>query len=392
MVIESPTTVAVNPAVVRAARESARLTPRQAVPVLNRFLKRLKQPPVDETQLLSWESGERPTLEQAEALARAYLLPFAALFQEESPESHVLDFRLGPEGERRPLSYAAIEALDRFLGFYLAAREIAEGLHTLDEVIVPARPASTLRDEQDIEHFAAETRKIFGVSDELQQSWSSDAQALDAWRQAVEGLGVFVFSQPAPVSELRGASRWEPGGPPAILLNSNDGEAARIFTLIHEYTHLTFSREHADTVLCDPSSGGGPHEERLANRIAAAVIVPQDMLLQALPTPVPSADYRVWPSSVKSRIRKSVNASHAVIGIRLRQLGIVGDAGVQRYFWRQEGPRYGKRQPTWMSYRRYLGTRTIAYARRALDAEVLSVADLSRALGLKVDDLHKVLD
>jgi len=391
MVTESPAVVEVNPAVLKAARANAHLGASQAVAILNKLLGRFKQPLVDEARLLSWERGSAPTLEEAEALARTYLLPFAALFQDEFRQPQLTDFRMGPQGQRYSLSYETMVALDRFSRFYLAAKAITSALGMSEDARVLSGNPAAIRDQQDVEEFASATRGHLGVSDEHQTSWRTDEAALAGWQEAVEASGVFVFAYPLPVSELRGASRWELAGPPAILLNNVDVVPARIFTIIHEYAHLAFSPEHDHTILCDPSSSGGQHEERVANRIAAAVLVPRSILLESVPTSIPSLDYRLWPDRDKRRLRKATNASQAVIGIRLKDLGIVEDAGISKSFWRSQTPMRGRKRATAVRYRDYLGKRTLLYARRALDADLLSVGQLCRALGLKADDVLKLL-
>jgi len=65
--------------------------------------------------------------------------------------------------------------------------------------------------------------------------------AFDDLRSAIESSGVFVFLSSLNVDEVRGLSKWEKGGPPAILVNLADSTAARLFTLMHEYAHLVTS-------------------------------------------------------------------------------------------------------------------------------------------------------
>jgi Zn-dependent peptidase ImmA (M78 family) len=59
--------------------------------------------------------------------------------------------------------------------------------------------------------------------------------ALNAWRAAVERLGILVFqTSEIGLREMRGISI--PHGPlPVSLLNSTDAPHGRIFTLLHEF-------------------------------------------------------------------------------------------------------------------------------------------------------------
>jgi len=390
---ETPARISVNPTVLRQARSGLNLDFDEAVALLNNLLRREDEEPVSTADVRSWEDGtQQPTLVQAETLAAAYLVPFVALFQTELPPPNMTDFRSGPGSRAVPLSYDTFEKFNRLSRFYLVAKHVSVGLGLIEDVAVPSVELREVRQAEDMEVIASRVRASLDISDDLQLSWESDEEALDAWRQRLEAVGIFVFALPIAVAECRGASMWEPGGPPAVLLNSADGTTAQLFTLMHEHAHLILAKQEGAINLCDPSVAARSREEQLANRFAAASLLPRPLVFRLLPDPVPSQNYSDWPQSERIRLRRSLRVSNAAIGIRLQQLGIVADAGLQT-FWRRPSTfiPHGVSRPVWQRYRRYLGLHTTRLARRAIDLKIMSPTEISRILDIKVKDVEAMV-
>jgi Zn-dependent peptidase ImmA (M78 family) len=391
VVVEAPAQLPISPLLLRQARERANLDLADAAQRVGRLLKRERDEPVREQELRLWEQGDRqPSLAEAEALARAYLIPFVVLFDRELPPANVTDFRRGPGGRETPLSYGTLAKLNRFAArLYLLAKRISSELGITETVSVPAAQLRDLRSAEDIETLATSVRRQLGISDEMQISWRGDAEAFNAWRSGIEGNGVFVFSLSMSVLECRGASIWEAGGPPAVLVNSSDSPTAQAFTLMHEFAHLMFSGREQNLTLCDPSGWAQAREERIANRLASSVLMPRSLVEGLVVRPVP-ASFSQWPVNLKQHLRRSLNVSQAAIAIRLAELGLITDAGKQT-FWRGAVAPRGKSRPVWQRYRRYLGERTVGLARQALEADLMSATDLCRILDVKVRDIEAML-
>jgi Zn-dependent peptidase ImmA (M78 family) len=344
-----------------------------------------------EERIAAFERGATPvTLVELEALARVYLVPFVALLQSELPQTPVSDFRKTADGRQSPMSYETFKRLDRYDSFHETARRVADALNLTEPRIARVSLTST-RSSADIESLATSIRTSLKLSQIDQRAFSSEYEALEGWRTSVENAGVFVFTLPMDVGECRGASRWEPPGPPSILINLTDAPTAQLFTLLHEYTHLVFT-EQPDINLCDPSQEPSAREERLANRVAAAVLMPKRWVMESIPPHVPTRSYKAWPNAARAQMKKLFSVSHAVIGIRLRELGVVKDSGYSASFWKQPTEfRRGKNSPVWQRHRRYLGKRTLSLARQAVTSEHLSVSELARWLDLKVRDVEQAI-
>ncbi len=101
-----------------------------------------------------------------------------------------------------------------------------------------------------------------------------------------------------------------------LVVNENDPEARRRFTIAHELGH--FFLEHEGRRFAEPSSDNPP-QERAANRFAAALLMPADWLRAAWD------DYRDNPDHRPDIIAEMFSVSAEALKVRLKELGI-GDA------------------------------------------------------------------
>jgi Zn-dependent peptidase ImmA (M78 family) len=392
--VDEPPGLAINPRLIVPAADRVGLGLRD---LAERASKRLHQsglPAVDVDDIAAWASAtRRPSLAEAESLAETLLLPFCGLFSSELPPTSVLDFRTAPSRpheDRANLSYETHARLARFDRFYRLASELVSVLALGEAVTIPTAPRADLRDSQAIEESARRIREAIRLSDDRQLAWSSDDEALADVRSAIEETGAFVFSFALRVDEVRGASRWDRGGPPAILINAADAPPARLFTLLHEFAHLVVSPP-SRPFLCDPARTE-IGAEVIANRLSAATLVPMSVLNAVLPMDAPHAlPYGGWPRQLRASLRKALNVSHPVIGIRLTQLGLASGPGSMKSFWRS-GNGFGRgRLSTAERYKGYLGHRTTGLAWQAVNRELMPIGAVSRALELPVHQVEAVL-
>src|SRR5258708_15552783 len=105
------------------------------------------------------------------------------------------------------------------------------------------------------------------VSVERQLHWRS-GQAFSYWRALIERLGIAVYLQKFEAADCRGWSMADEDAPPAIVVNRDDRfDAARVYTLIHEYAHLLIRRPGiSDLDSRNPT-------EAFCNRFAGAFLI-----------------------------------------------------------------------------------------------------------------------
>jgi len=290
---------------------------------------------VAEARLLEWEGGtSRPTIAQLRKAADVYKRPLAVFFLTEPPRDfdvmRVSDFRTIESGAGRDISpNLAAElrwASRRREIFLLLAEESQDKSPELQF-------HSTVDDDPGI--LAQQLRALLGISKEDQFGWGTTHVALNAWRSAVESLGILVFQvERVQLEEMRGISISE-SILPVILINGGDSVSAKQFTLLHETTHLLIR----DGGICDMSDGTWSTSragkvEQYCNHVAGAVLVPTEFLLQE-----PSLTSRRWPANWTDEEIHTLAAKFRVSDeVLLRRLVLIGAAS--QSFYRQKREEY----------------------------------------------------
>jgi Zn-dependent peptidase ImmA (M78 family) len=233
---------------------------------------------IDVALLRAWEDGtEQPSIAQVRKLGEIYKRPLAVFFLQEPPHDFDAqrEFRRLPGVTQQNESPEMRLALRTALFRREAARELYEQLGepipTFDAQVDPS---------ENSERVGMRIRELLDVSWETQLEWPTAYAALNAWRAAVEKLGVLVFqSGDMEVDEMRGISITH-GPLPVILLNSGDAPHGRIFTLLHEFAHILLANAgHETSSLEGQRKPEDQKLERISNRFAAAALLPRAQFL-----------------------------------------------------------------------------------------------------------------
>ena len=232
-------------------------------------------------RLAEWEKEngkELPSLRQAERLAKVYHRPLPILFLNEPPPvvPFASEFRRLPgvrPGDESPELRLALRTLRR-------RREIAlELMDENDEQPFSFKLSARLR--EDAEVVGQRLRETLGITISEQRSWSDEYEAWRIWRDRTEGLNILVFQIPyVSLRQMRGISLFrEPL--PVVGVNSKDHPLARIFTLIHEITHLMLLVSGDEKTASDEKRKTSEWNEleRFTDSVAAATLMPRDVIL-----------------------------------------------------------------------------------------------------------------
>ena len=229
---------------------------------------------VDVEVLSKWEEGEAlPSIPQLRKLGEIYKRPLAVFFLSEPPQGFdpQREFRrlpgVTPQNESPELRLALRTALFR--------REAARELYELLGEPLPSFEAS-VNPNEDPEAAGQRIRELLGISWEEQLECESAHAALNAWREAIERLGILVFQTGGvELEEMRGTG--VPHGPlPVIVLNNADAPHGRIFTLIHEFVHILLANGgHITSAIEGARNPEDQLLERVSNRFAAAALMPR---------------------------------------------------------------------------------------------------------------------
>lgn len=256
-----------NPAMLRWAREQSRIELEDAARSAGQRPERLDE----------WETGARtPTLNQLRGLANIYKRSVGVFFLREIPRvpRRPRDYRrleLSAEGTLSPKAANGIRECE-------AKRDAALDLH-LEMETEPPQWTLELAPRTQPERAAEIITEALGVTMQDRRRWSSVYDALNGWKSAVEALGALVFQvSGVPVEEMRGCSiSLRPL--PIIVLNSADSPLGRIFTLLHEVTHIARGESSICDMTDETQARALAQVEQYCNHVAGAVLVPSNELL-----------------------------------------------------------------------------------------------------------------
>lgn len=273
-------------------------------------------------RLEAWEKGQsRPSLAQLRKIAQLYKRPLAAFYLPRPPaaEEPVHDFRRihgQAAGRSSPDLLLAIRRCRE-------RREIALDLYDqLDAEPTPLDLTVSLRDDPDA--VAGRIRALLDISFDEQRSWQEQYEAFRQWRTRLESAGALAFqATDVEITEARGFSIAE-RPLPAVVVNIKDSVYGRIFTLIHEFTHVLLNRGG----VCDVDEGAdNDHEdvEIFCNHVAGATIVPRDSLLRSEHVAGKRGPTN-WQDDVLRTLSRTFHASRETILRRLLTLNLATPA------------------------------------------------------------------
>jgi len=309
------TRVAVNPDLLRWARERARMEPLE---LEGRFPK-----------LHDWESAEaQPTLKQLESYARVTHAPIGYFFLPEPPQEPlpIPDFRTiagRPVARPSPNLLDTIYVCQERQSWY---REFAT-VTGQD----PLAFVGSLTTRTPLVEAAASIRHTLGFDVEARRDCPTWTDALRRFIDQADQIGVLVMvsgvvlnnnRRPLNPEEFRGFAISDRLAP-LVFINGADTKAAQMFTLAHELAHLWIGT----SALSDSTAAVAPDQavERWCNGVAAELLVPLAALRPAL------LAREALPDAL-ARLARAFKVSSLVILRRLLDAGQLGQAAFRRAY------------------------------------------------------------
>jgi Zn-dependent peptidase ImmA (M78 family) len=224
-------------------------------------------------QLAEWEAGNsRPSIPQLRKLATIYRRPLAVFYLPEPPRRFQVmhDFRRLSNQASAPedspnLAFEIRRAYDR--------REWAlEMMGEIDESPPLFEATATLHEGAEV--VAERLRQAIGASLDEQRKWRLEGEAFKQWRLLFERAGILTMqATDIRLEEARGFSiSLRPL--PVVVVNIKDAPRGRIFSLLHEATHVLLN----EGGICDLHDAD---IEAFCNRVAGAALFPKDALLSS---------------------------------------------------------------------------------------------------------------
>ena len=350
------------------------------------------------------ESGQLPTVRQAQRLARAYRVSFA-LFYLESPTPD-LEYETVPEFRRLDPDTGTVRPQSRQLRWMIRQAQerqsfAVELLEDFGEPSLSWVGSASLDDAP--ETLGGRIREELGVSDDAPVT-NGKERVLDWWVERVETLGALVsryrpdgnqhwFVEP---SEARGLSLCHPLAP-YIVLNSRDAPAARTFTLMHELAHLYYGQCGVDDLGDERLvSDDSKLLEQCCNRVAAAVLMPSTRFRW---------EWNNSPTDLRDRVRRVANVfgvSRQAAAVRARSSlmrliseeqydSIIDYLDIEYREFRESRPAGGGggMAPS-VRVLKDLGVRYTSLVFDALAEERLSLLDVADAMDAKMGDIEGI--
>ncbi len=342
---------------------------------------------VDEASVRSWEAGiASPTLSHLRKLCKIYRRPLAAFLLDAPPpgKQTLRDFR------------RAFEAGDITPELRNAFREVEERRSIAIELQDALREEVSSFDEHaslddDPELTAARLRAALAFTPADQRALRSDYEALSRWRQAVEARGVLVFGFASVDEHEARAFSLSESPLPAIALNNKDAPYGRLFSLLHELTHIALRSGFS---LCDLSDedGSDPRVEQFCNHVAGAMLVPEHMLLE-VPEVARATSRTTWTADQVQMLARAFQVSREVV---LRRLLILERTNRTHYEeWRERLRTEPKRKTGGGSYYAnrisQLGRLYPHLVFAAHERELISSSSASTFLETKINHFEKLI-
>ncbi len=260
----------------------------------------------------SWEKGiEIPTIKQLKKISEKFKISLAVFYLQEVPPDFELvhDFRridINRKQEFSPkLRYEIRQARQR----REQAIELSKDLHYEIKAF-----NYKININEDPEKAGEYLRNLLQINSTEQKSYKNHYDAFNNLRSKIEQLDILVFQiQNVEVDEMRGLSIFE-NIFPVIALNKKDTVTARIFSLMHEFTHLLLGQSGVSDMIDDGKwfSDEDKQIEMFCNRVAGATLVP----VKELQTLVRENE-KVSLDECTENISKYFNVSRQVILRRL---------------------------------------------------------------------------
>lgn len=240
------------------------------------------------------------------ALGELFKRPWAYLLSEEAERFPDLG------QDNRTVANQQMPASPDLIEEYEAAEALLEAAADLFGGQTYELPLEPIHAGTPVHEAARVIRSFLDVSHAAQLGARNDFAALRLWVAALHARGVYVAQRRLKDATIRAFSRAE-SGQAVIVVDTGDTPYARIFSALHEYCHVVLR----STGICDLDEHRDV--ERYCNAVAAAVLLPSDLLGQQLA----GLEFGASPDTDDEnlvRLSHRLGVSQAALLIRMRDL------------------------------------------------------------------------
>jgi Zn-dependent peptidase ImmA (M78 family) len=245
--------------------------------------------------------------------------------------------------------------------------------------------------ESEPEEVGKEISKIF-MFDIPRSKWKDDYEAFNQWVNTLTKLGILVFQvSKIDLDIMRGFSISDIPYP-AIIINRSDKPMGRIFSLLHEFAHI-ISKSDNNFALSSDYSNDIPLE-KFVNAVAAAILIPNNELLQQSVVISHNSSNFVWSEDELNRLHRKFWISKEAV---LRRLLTFGKTSTDFYSqkcaeWKSLPKEPGGRELPHEKTYRSNSKIFLKIVMNAYNEKMITAPKLSGLLGMKLKHLKEFED
>lgn len=237
-------------------------------------------------RLSAWETGSRkPTLKQVEEISKKLHVPFGYLFLKRKPAENfkVLEFRTLDSVEHTGVTPELRDTLAQ-----MEAVQDWAGEYRRKEGIGPFGVVGKVGELRDVDSVLEAARGSFEIPVRWYETVRDENQAFSFLREKCEQQGILVMQngtvgtnthRKLSLREFRAFALVDDWAP-LIFVNAADSMQGRVFSLLHEMIHVLLGEDNVFNANDETVGLVGP-VERLCNRVAAEILVPQEDFMEA---------------------------------------------------------------------------------------------------------------
>ena len=389
----------VNPNILRWARETAGLTLDEAATKLDLHQARGVSP-VD--RLAALESGaDQPTRPLLTRMAKQYRRPLLTFYMTAPPRKgdRGQDFRTLPPDH----SYIDEALLDALIRDVKARQSMVRALLEDEEDTVPLPFVGSARMSQGVSLVLASIQKTIQLDMAAFRAEGSPSDAFNLLRDRVEAAGVFVllignlgsYHTALDLETFRGFALADDIAP-FVIINDQDADSARSFTLVHELVHIWLGQTGVSASRAEISI------EKFCNDVASEFLLPSSELQQL------AVNHRTDLESAQTRISdfaRNRNLSASMVAYKLHRMGTIDfetwkslsetfrrmwlDHRKQQRILAREEESHG---PTYYPVRRHrIGKALLELVSSMMHAGAITTSKAAKVLGVKAKNVQNLL-
>jgi Zn-dependent peptidase ImmA (M78 family) len=334
------------------------------------------------------ENKKNPTLKQLEKFSHKVHIPFGYLFLSNPPEEKlpIPFFRTDRKGDNN----VSLNVFDTILLIQRRQNWLKDYL--LENDFEPKGFVGKFNVKSSVVDIVADVRNTLGLEENWAQKYPTWELALNYLTEVIEEKGIYITfnsvvenntSRPIKVDDCRGFVLVDEMCP-FMFVNSADGKAAQMFTIIHELAHI-WTGESAGFDFRQLQPANEPIE-LLCDRVAAEFLVPEELFLK---------HWDVKPD-IKT-IAKYFKVSPIVIARRALDLGKMTKAAFFAFYndyiiqLRLKKEKQSGGGDFYATAKKRISLSFAAHVNHAVKTNSLLYRDAYRLTGLKGNTYHKFL-